>query len=110
MVSPDRIPVAVAAEHEHVEVVAAQAHRRAERERAAVDVVAAVGVDEVREAGRAADSRHGHDALVGVLEFLEDLVKDREHGEVAASRAPGRMVPGEVLAGEGLAHLGGGGR
>jgi len=65
-----------------------------------VDQVAAVGVDEIREARRAADAGKGHDLLLRIVQFFEDLVERGEHGEVAAAGAPRGMVGDEDFFGE----------
>ena len=111
VVAADGEPVAVAAEDEDVEVIAPEADAGGERQGAAVDVVAAVAVDEVGEARRATDARHRDDLLVRVIEFFEGAVVAGEDGEVAAARAPRRVVGGQGLLGErGAIGRRGGGR
>ena len=65
-----------------------------------MDEVDAVGVDEIREARRAADAGDGADLLVREVELLQRLVERGQHGEITAARAPGRVVCGERFLGE----------
>ena len=89
--------VAVAAEHEHMQVGPGQRHAAGKRQRAAVDEVGAVSLDEIREPARAADAGDGGDLLVPEAALLDQLEIERQHGEIAAARAPGRVVGGDFL-------------
>ena len=78
-----------------MQIIAAEANPGGKRQRAAVNIVTAMRVDEVGEAGGAADAGEGDDFLVRVLELFQDAVEGGEHGEIAAAGAPRRMVGGE---------------
>ena len=93
-------PVAVAAEDEDLEVGAAQADAGGKWHGTTMDEVSAMGVDEVGEPGRAADTGHRDDIFVRVIELFEGAVKGREHREVTATRAPRGMIGGEGFFGE----------
>ncbi len=92
MVAANGKTVAIAAKHEHVQIVTAQADSRSERQRAAVDEVAAVRIDEIRKARRTADAGQSNDILLGQAELFDGLVVGGQDGEVAATRTPSRMV------------------
>ena len=100
VVAADGEAVAVSAEDEDMQIVAAETDASGKGERAAVDVMAAVGVDEIREARRTTDAGERDDFFLRVIEFLEDLVEGGEDGEVAAAGAPRRVVGGEGFLGE----------
>ena len=101
MVAADGKAVAIAAEHEHVQVVIAEADAGRERQGPAMDVVAAVGVDEVGEARRTTDAGEGDDLLLRILELLQHAVEGGQDGEVAATGAPGGVIGDEDLLGQG---------
>ena len=109
MIAADGERVAVAAEHEHVQVGPRQRDAAGKRQRAAVNVVHAVRLHEIREAAGAADAGNGGDLLVPQLALLDQLEVQREHGEIAAAGTPRRMIGGDFLFGQRLA-LGAGGR
>ncbi len=109
VIAADRERVAIAAEEEDVQVRPREADAGGQRDRAPVDEVAAVGIDEIGEAGGAADAGESDDVLVRELAALEHLVERGEHGEIAAAGAPGRVVGGEVFLGQLFAGGGGGG-
>ena len=79
---------------------AAQADARGKRQCAAMDVVAAVRVHEVREPRRAADAGERHDFFLRVVELFEDAVKSRKDGEVATAGAPRGVIGGQRFLGE----------
>src|SRR5438093_393790 len=62
-----------------------------------------VRLHEIREAARTADARDGRDLLVPELALLDELEVKREHGEVAATRTPRRMVGDDFFSGQSLA-------
>src|SRR5437762_12781928 len=76
-----------------------EADARSEGQRAAMDVVSAVTVDEIRETRRAADARDRGDVFTRdlLLPLLHQLEVQRQHAEIAAARAPRRMVRGHFL-------------
>ena len=57
----------------------------------------AVRLHEIRETAGAADAGDGGDLLVPELALLDQLEVEREHGEIAAAGAPGRVVGGDFL-------------
>ena len=63
----------------------------------------AVRLDEIRKAAGAADAGDGGDFLVPELALFDQLEIKREHGEIAAAGAPGRMVGGDFFFGQALA-------
>src|SRR5207247_907143 len=71
-----------------------------ERDGAAVDVVHAVAVDEIRKARRTTDPGKGDDLFVIELAFLEHFVEGSEHGEIAAAGTPCRVIGGDGFFGE----------
>ena len=100
MVPADRETVAVATEEEDVEIGPGQADPGSERDGAAVDVVHAVAVDEIRKARRTTDPGEGDDLFVIELAFLEDLVKGSQNRKVSTTRTPGRVIGGDGFFGE----------
>ena len=103
MIAADGKRVAVAAEHEHVQVRPRQRNAAGKRQRAAVDVMHAVRLHEIREPAGAADAGDGRDFLVPDLALLDELEIKREHGEIAAAGAPRRMIGGDFLFRQALA-------
>ena len=95
--------IAIAAEHEHMQVGAAQRNAAREGQCAAVDEMRAVRLHEIGEAARAADARDGRDLLVPYLALLDELEVKREHGEITAAGAPRRVIGGDFLLRETLA-------
>ena len=77
-----------------------------EGQRAAVDVMRAVGLHEIRKPAGAADAGDGGDLLVPELALLDQLEVKRQHGEIAAAGTPGGMVGGDFLLGQRLAFGG----
>src|SRR5207249_9909771 len=75
VVAADGETVAVATEQEDVEIGPGEADAGRERDGAAVDVVHAVAVDEVRKARRTTDPGEGDDLFVIELAFLKDFVE-----------------------------------
>src|SRR5256885_1189795 len=105
MAPADRETVAVAAEQKDVEIGPGQADPTGIRDGAAVNEVGAVAVDEIRKARGTTDSGNGDDLLVIDLAFLEDLVIGSEHGEIAATGTPGRVIGRYRLLGEFFSRL-----
>jgi len=106
MVAADGEGIAIAAEHEDVQVGARKGNAAGERQRAAVDVMRTVSLHEIWEAAGAADARDSGDLLVPHLAFFNQLEIQREDGEVTAAGAPRRMVGGDFFFGQPLAFLG----
>ena len=109
MIAADGKGVAVAAEHEDVQVRAAEGNAAGEGQGAAVDVMHAVGLDEIGEPAGAADAGDGGDFLVLQLALFDQLEIEGEDGEIAAAGAPRGVVGGELFFGEALAFGGRGG-
>jgi hypothetical protein len=73
--------------------------------RAAVNVMRAVRLHEIREAAGAADARDGRDFFVPDFAFFNQLEIEREHGKIAAAGTPCRMVGGDFFFGQTLAFF-----
>jgi len=108
MVSADGKEVAVPAEHKHMQVRPRQGHATGEGQRAAMNIVRAVTLHEVRKPARAADAGNGGDLFLPEAAFLDQLEVQREHRKITATGAPGRMVRRQLLLGERLPLRGGG--
>src|SRR5262245_54667196 len=106
MVSADRERVAVTAEHEDVQVRARERDATGKWESAAVYVMRSVGLDEIGEPARATDARDGGDFFVPDFAAFDEFEIEREDGEIATARAPGRVVGGHLLFGQRLAVFG----
>src|SRR5438105_1201479 len=95
MVAANRETVTVATEQKDMEIGPSQANAAGERNGAAVDEMRAVAVDEIRKARRTTDPGESDDLFVLEISFLEDFVERSEHGEIATTRTPCRMVGGD---------------
>ena len=73
MVAADGKGVAVAAENEHVQVRPGERNAAGKRQGAAVDVMHAVRLDEIRKPAGAADARDGGDFSCHSLRFSISL-------------------------------------
>src|SRR5207248_6794983 len=73
MVAADRERVAVAAEDEEVQVGPTQGNAAGERQCAAVNVMHAMGLDEIRKAAGTTDAGDGRDLFVPELALLNQL-------------------------------------
>lgn len=60
-----------------------------------MNIVTAVRVDEVGEAGGATDAGERDDFFLRVIKFLENFIKRSEHGKIAAAGAPRGVVGDE---------------
>ncbi len=89
--------VAVAAECDHREVRSRHLDAGGGGQRATMDAVVAVGIDEAGEAAGAADA--GDDTEIVLIHVHRDerFVERREDAEVAAPRAPDRAQAGTVM-------------
>ncbi len=103
VIAADGERVAVATKDEDMQVGPRQRHAAREGQGASVNVMRAVRLHEIREAAGAADARNSRDLLVMNLPLLDQFEVEREHGEIAAARAPRRMVGGGFLFRERLA-------
>ena len=92
VITADGEAIAVTAKHKNMQIIAAEADTGGKRQGAAVNIVTAVRVDEVGEAGGAADAGKRDDFFLRVIKFLENFIKRGEHGEIAAAGAPRGVV------------------
>src|SRR5690606_13763270 len=100
VIAADGERVTVATEHEHVQIRARQRNAAGKWQGAAVDVVRAMGLDEIRKAARATDASDSGDLFMPDLAFFNQLEIKREHGKIAATRAPGWMIGGHLFLGQ----------
>ncbi len=103
MIAADGEGVAVAAEHEHMQVGPGQRNAAGKGQGAAVDVMRAVGLHEIRKPARAADAGDGGDLLMPQLALFDQLEIKREHGEITATGAPRGVIGGDFLFGQAFA-------
>src|SRR6185437_4248977 len=89
--------IAVAAEHEHMQVRPAQGNAAGKGQRAAVNVMHAVRLHEIRETARTTNARDGRDLFVPELALLDQFEVKRQHGKITAAGTPGRVVGGDVF-------------
>ena len=75
-----------------MQIIAAEADPGGKRQGSAVNIVTAVRVDEVGEAGWATDAGERDDFFLRIIKFLENFIKRSEHGEIAAAGAPRGVV------------------
>ena len=94
VIAADREAVTISPEREDMKVIVAQTDAGGKWERAPVQIVAAVSVDEIGETRRAADPGKGDDLLVWVVEAFENTVERRQNSEVSTSWTPSRMIRG----------------
>ena len=106
VIAADGKRVAIPAEHEHMQIRAAKRNAAGKRQRAAMNIMRAVGLDEIRKPARAANARDGRDLLVPELALFDQLEIKREHGEIAAARAPRRVIGGDFFFGQTFAFVG----
>ena len=92
MVSANREGIAVAAENEHMQIWPRERNAAGKGQRASVNVMGAVGLDKIRKPARATDAGDGGYFLVPHLALFDELEIQREHGEIAAARAPGGII------------------
>jgi len=70
-----------------------------------MDVMGAVGLNKIRKPTRATDAGDGRNFFMPHFALFDQLEVKREHGEIAAARAPRRMVGGHFLLGQPFALL-----
>src|SRR5437762_9407956 len=99
MVAADGEPVAVTAEQKDMKIGAGEADARRQWDCAAMNVMRAVTVDEIRKARRTTDSGEGDDLFVIELAFLEHFVERSQHSEIAATGTPCREIGGDGFLG-----------
>jgi hypothetical protein len=89
----------------HVQVRPAQRNAAGEGQRAAMNVMRAVRLHEIGKAARTTDAGHGGDLLVPELALFDQLEVEREHGEIAATGAPRRVIGGDFFFGQAFAFV-----
>ena len=104
VITADGEAVAVAAKHKNMKIIAAEADTSGKRQGAAVNIVAAVRIDEIGEAGGAANAGERDNFFLRIIKFLEDFIKRGEYGKIAAAGAPRRVVGDEDFFSEGSAR------
>src|SRR5438270_11959502 len=62
-----------------------------------MDVMRTMGLDKIRETAGAANARYGRDFLMKHLPLFDQLKIKRQHREIAAARAPRRLVSREFF-------------
>src|SRR5207237_7913438 len=95
MVAADRETVAVAAKEEDVKIGPGQTDAAGERDRAAVNEVGAVAVDEIGKARRTTDPGESDDFFVIEIAFLENFVEGSQNRKVTTTRTPCWMIGGD---------------
>ena len=103
VITADGEGIAVAAKHEHVQVRSAEGHAGREGQGAAMNVVNAVRLHEIGKAAGAADAGDSRDLLVPDRALFDEFEVKREHREVTATGAPGRVIGGDFFLEERLA-------
>ena len=88
VIAADAEAIAVTAGDEHGELMVGHLDAGGDRQRAAVQGVHAVGLNEAGEVRGAADAADGDDLVIGNLELDEGLLHRGQHAEVAAAGAP----------------------
>jgi hypothetical protein len=71
-----------------------------------MDVMGAMGLDEVRKTTGATDAGNGGDFLVPQTPLLDQFEIQGQHGEISAARTPGGMIGGNLLFGKPFPFLG----
>jgi len=80
-----------------VEVGPGKGNATGERQGAAMDIVGAVGLNKVWKATRATDPGDRGNFFMLQFALFDELEIKREHGEIAAAGAPGRVVRNELF-------------
>ena len=88
VVAADAEAVAVAAGHQHGQIVIGELHSSGHRQRAAVQGVHAVGVDVAGKVGGTADTADGDHVVVRYLQLDQGLLDRGEHAKIAAAGTP----------------------
>ncbi len=99
MIATNRKAVAVAAEQKHVEIGPGEADTAGKRDRATVNEVCTVTIDEIRKARRTTDPCKRDNLFVLEISFFQKFVERGEHGEIAAARTPRRVIGGDCFFG-----------
>src|SRR5687768_5937769 len=91
VVSSNPEAVAVAAGHNHIQVVICEFDTRCHGQRPAVKRVHAVSFDVAWKVGRASDSTDRYDFVGLNLQFYEGLLERSQNSEISATRTPVRV-------------------
>src|SRR5439155_16397608 len=102
VVAADREGVAIAAEDEDVQIGPGKGDSAGKGQGATVNIMGAVGLNEIRKAAGAANAGDGGDFFVPKLSLFDQFEIKGEHREIPATRTPGRMVGRDVFLGQGL--------
>src|ERR1043165_5966838 len=97
VVSTDGESIAISAKNEHVQIGPREGDSTGKGERAPMNVVSAMGLDEIGKPAGAANSRHGGNFFVPDLPLLNQLEIEGEDRKVAAARTPRWVIGGDIL-------------
>jgi hypothetical protein len=100
MIASDGESIAVAAEQKHMQIGPGEADARRQRDGAAMNVVRAVAVDEIRKTRRTTDACEGNDLFMFDVAFLKHLIERGQHSEISAAGTPGGVIGGDGFLGE----------
>src|SRR6185503_4553944 len=106
MIAPDGERIAVPAKNEHMQIRAREGNAAGKRKRATVDVMGAMGLDEVRKTTGATDAGNGGNFLVPQTPLLDQFEIQGQYGEISAARTPSGMIGGNLLFGKPFPFLG----
>ena len=105
VIAANRKCITIAAKNEHMNVRSAQRNAAREGQGAAVNVVGAVGLHEIREATGAADAGDRGDFLVPHFALFNQLEIQGQHREVAATGAPRWVIGRDFFLGQPFAFF-----
>src|ERR1043166_1867277 len=92
MVSADRKSISITAKYEYVQVRSGERDSAGERQRAAVNIMHPMRLDEIWKTTGATNPGYGCDLFVPDLSFLDQLEIKRQNREIPATWAPGRVI------------------
>ena len=99
MVAADREHVTITAEDEYVEIGAGQRDAAGERERAAMNVMRTVSLDEIGEAAGATDTGYGGDFFLPEFAAFDQFEIERQYRKITTTRTPGGMIGSDLFLG-----------
>src|SRR6266704_2266185 len=91
MIATDAVAVAIAADADDLEFVVAQLDAGADSQRAAMERVHAVGIDEAGQVRGATDAANDHDLVRLEAQLKQGGLQCGKQGKIAAARAPSGM-------------------
>src|SRR5205085_575711 len=97
MVASNGEGVAIAAKNKNMQVGTADGNARGKGQSAAMKVMHAMGLDEIRKPARTANAGNGGNLFMPKLALFDQLEIEGENRKVAAARAPGGVVGGNFL-------------